>query len=314
MVVALSTTETILWDQIRYTGDPRHFVWVLPVPTPDARVELADPAFFDELDAQTTPRIQPAFPLQPCNFAAGCGDSGNASASAAAGTEMPYMPEEEITVYSEETVGPYETLVIGSEDAEALRRWLLDNGYRITPETEPVLDHYIGLGSVFIVLRLAPGQGVQSMQPVRVHYPGYMPQFPLKMVTVGAQGVVALSLWVIAEQRYETRNHDTVEIDESRLTWDWAQNRSNYAQRFDETIDAAGGRAWIVEHASPLSSLWLSSPDASVVYTLQKYPYLTRLRTRMLVDHLDEDLDLQPSSEYWDLTGPIVAYGEVNRP
>jgi len=46
MVISLSPNSTTLWDQIRYSGRPADFVWVLPVPTSDARVELADDAFF----------------------------------------------------------------------------------------------------------------------------------------------------------------------------------------------------------------------------------------------------------------------------
>jgi hypothetical protein len=225
MVIALSVTETILWDQIRYSGSPEDFVWVLPVPSAKAQIELADPAFFDEIDVQTAPRIQPADPLTPCNFGAGCGGGAGDAAAATGEVDAPFMPEEEVTVYAEDTIGPYETVTIGSEDADALRTWLVDHGYQVAPETEPVIAHYIGLGSVFVVLRLAPGVGVQAMQPVRVRYPGYMGQFPLKMVTVGARGVLALSLWVIGEQRYEARNYSTVTIEPGSLVWDWDANR-----------------------------------------------------------------------------------------
>jgi hypothetical protein len=312
MVIALSTTETLLWDQIRYQGNPKDFVWVLPVPTPETQIEIADPVFFDELDSQTSPRIQPATPLFPCNFGASCGGGGD---SAATGTvDGMTMPEEEVTVYSEETIGPYETATIGSEDADALRQWLLQHGYRVPPETEPVIDDYIGEGAVFVVLRLSPGQGVQAMQPVRVRYQGMMASFPLKMVTVGAQGALNLSLWVIAEQRYEADNYPTRTINPNTLAWDWSQNRSNYGAVFAETIEQAGGRGWIVEHASPLSQLFFSSLERNEVYALQPYPYLTRLRTRMLVDHLQDDLELAPASDYRDVSSSLVAWGELNRP
>src|SRR5262252_6569636 len=31
MALAVSTTQTVLWDQIQYSGDPKEFAWVLPV-------------------------------------------------------------------------------------------------------------------------------------------------------------------------------------------------------------------------------------------------------------------------------------------
>src|SRR5688572_18051467 len=59
MVIALGTERTVLWDQITYSGNPDDFVWVLPVPSPDALVELADPAFFDLIDTHTAPILIP---------------------------------------------------------------------------------------------------------------------------------------------------------------------------------------------------------------------------------------------------------------
>src|SRR3970040_1473761 len=65
MVIALSAGKTILWDQIRYTGDPQDFVWVLPVPSDQATLGIADSAFFEDLEAGTAPQIQGPPPPQP---------------------------------------------------------------------------------------------------------------------------------------------------------------------------------------------------------------------------------------------------------
>jgi hypothetical protein len=91
-------------------------------------------------------------------------------------------------------------------------------------------------------------------------------------------------------------------------------NRSNYTERFDQVIDDAGGRAWVTEYASSLSALWISSPEMDVIRPLQASPYITRLRTRMLVDHLQEDLELTIADEYWDVSPNLVAWREINRP
>ena len=40
MAFSISTKQTVLWDQVRYTGNPVEFAWVLPI-RPGARVELA---------------------------------------------------------------------------------------------------------------------------------------------------------------------------------------------------------------------------------------------------------------------------------
>ena len=94
MVVSLSTAQTTLWDQIRYAGEPEDFVWVLPVPDGAATtVEVADPAFFDEMEAYTQPILQPPFPPGPVGCAPapnGCGfGAADAGATSAARTLTP---------------------------------------------------------------------------------------------------------------------------------------------------------------------------------------------------------------------------------
>jgi hypothetical protein len=314
MVVALSAQRTTLWDQIRYQGAPEDFVWVLPVPDPSAEIQLASPSFFDELDAQSAPQVQPLDPFpcgQPSAQAAECGGSVPVPAS----DDSP--PVDGVTVFDESTVGPYQTATIGSESATALYEWLNLNGYNVPESTIPIIEWYVEQRSVFVALQLAPGEGVNAMQPVRVRYPGYMASFPLKMVTVGAVGTVELALWVIAEQRFEASNYATVVLDETKLVWDWATNTSSYDELFLGTIDEAGGRAWVVEHAAPLANLSFGEDaqgDVQVATNGLPYAYVTRLRTDVLVDHLDEDLALRPAADAADVSNFLFADLYANQP
>jgi hypothetical protein len=222
-----------------------------------------------------------------------------------------------VIVYDERVVGPYETVIIGSESANALQDWLVQNSYRIPESTVPIIDHYVDKNSVFAVLRLAPGEGVQSMEPVRVRFAGYMATFPLKMVTVGATGTLELSLWVIAEQRYEAWNYANTIIDEDDVVYDWDTSSSNYPQVFLDAIDDAGGRAWVTEYAAPFSNLWFTTTD-DVGEVIADLPggsaFITRLRTSMLVDHLDEDLMLVPAEDASEVSNILQPGQELNRP
>ncbi len=306
MVVSLSPQRSILWDQIAYSGNPSDFVWVLPVPSADATVEIADGKFFDELDLLTAPVVRPKTtpPTRPCF---GCCSAG----AAADGLAEP----EDVTVYNEAVVGPYETVTIGSQDADALQNWLTEHGYNVDPSSLPTIMHYVHAGSVFVVLRLAPGQGVQAMQPVRVSYPGYMATFPLKMVKVGAGVQLSLSLWVFAEQRYEAYNYENALIDREFLVWDWNTGSSNYDDAFEATIQARGGRAWITEFAGNLDQLWfVNTTELERVRADIPYPYLTRLRTRTFTEYLDEDLVLVPAEDSTDVPTFITAGEDIDPP
>ena len=50
MVFSISTQQTVLWDQVRYSGDPGEFAWVLPI-HPGAKIELSRDAWLAALDA-----------------------------------------------------------------------------------------------------------------------------------------------------------------------------------------------------------------------------------------------------------------------
>ena len=316
MVVSLSPEKSILWDQIRYSGDPEDFVWVLPVPSPDVDIAVADDLFFLELESQTAPTINPP-PLPPldcppppeescglfgCDQAGGDGSGDGYAADAGAG---------DVDVYREEVVGPYETVVIGSEDPVALITWLNDHGYAVPESTRPIISHYTDQSSLFVVLRLAPDVGVTAMQPIRVEYPGFMGTFPLRMVTVGAYSALTMTLWIIAEQRFGGLNYPTVEIDPADLVWDFAAGSSNYLALFRDVIDSAGGKAWVTQFAGNLDELYFQSPEVGLARQAIPYPYLTRLDTEMLVDHVAGDLRLGPANG-GNLSNNLTAATYVN--
>ena len=303
MAVLLSPERSVLWDQIAYSGDPEDFVWVLPVPGPEVTIEIAEATFFDELDGQTAPVVQPEQNQPQGCF--GCCAAGDVAAGG----------DEGVIVYTEGTVGPYETVVLGGEEGGALQDWLVERGYPVQEAAVPIIDKYIDEGSAFVVLRLAPGSGVQSMQPVRVGYKGFLARFPLEMVKIGAYGKLGLTLWVIADQRYEPANYPTAQIDPDELVYDWQSITSNYDDVFRATIDEAGGRAWIVEYADGFDTLWFTAPaDPDLIRQTVSVPFVTRLRTRMLIEHMDQDIELVPAEDARPVSRFLQAGTELNSP
>gem|GEM_PF-835474 len=243
MALSISPQQTVLWDQIRYSGDPADFAWVLPVRA-GARLELSSDEWFAALDASTQPVVVPP-PTFGGNF--GCGLTGCASTTSTSAEAAPGAGE--VQVLSQSVVGPYETVTLRATDTQALRAWLKDHDYAIPPAVEPVIDAYVAEGFDFIALRLRPDCGERSMQPVRVVTQGADPTLPLRMVAAGVGARVGLTLYVISEGRYRPQNFPSAEIDESALTWDRIQSRSNYDALTVDLMGRADGRTWVVEYA-----------------------------------------------------------------
>ncbi len=329
MAVAISPTETTLWDQIQYAGDPEDFVWVLPIEG-ETLVELASNAFFEALGGTTQITLQGTFPPLNTFCPDPCGD-GLGFGAPSAGRGDSAEDGGSVEVFGEAVVGPYETATIGSEDPDALVSWLRDNGYNVPDSILPIVAHYVDLGLNFAVLRLNPNAGVNQMQPVRITTPGLMPVFPLRMVAAGVEGKVGLELYILGEGRYEAQNFDVVQVDSSDLYYDWETTRFNYNEAFDQAIEEAGGRAWVAEYAQPSESfryyiesyvsydpetgerLGDASDDWAVVTRGLSNPYLSKLRTDLAAAFLDEDLILQASTGS-TIESFILVNNERNRP
>lgn len=244
MALSISTTQTVLWDQIRYSGDPSEFAWVLPVRA-GATIELSNDAFFSALDASTQPVI---YAPQTYGGAYGCGLTGCASETAASSaSDGPAAGQ--VQILSQSVVGPYETVTLRATDPGALRRWLTGHAYAIPPAIGPTIDAYVAESFDFIALRLRPDCGERSMQPVRIVTKGADPTLPLRMVAAGIGARVGLTLYIISEGRWQPQNFPHAEVETKSILWDRTQNRSNYEPLVEALMTAGEGRTWVTEYA-----------------------------------------------------------------
>ena len=80
MVFEITSKETILWDQVRYAGDPSEFAWVLPV-RGGARIELSRGEWIAALDAATRTTVDGPRPVCPPTTTTSTGRSASSSTS-----------------------------------------------------------------------------------------------------------------------------------------------------------------------------------------------------------------------------------------
>src|SRR5262249_32646245 len=109
----------------------------------------------------------------------------------------------EVDVIAQAVVGPYEMVQLHSSDPGALSGWLSSHGYVVPASLEPIVTSYVDEGFDFLALKLVPGAGVSSMRPVRISFDGASPVLPLRMVALGTGATTPITLWVLAEGRYE---------------------------------------------------------------------------------------------------------------
>jgi hypothetical protein len=268
MVFSVSQTQTILWDQVRYQGNPKEFAWVLPVHA-GAKLELSHDAWLAALDAATRPMVQspsitcPPPPSNATGYSGGGGGGGCGFGSTKSfgfsfdaaydpgsddgGSDLVYMDGNGVMVLEQSVVGPYAVVTLRASNGDALGPWLRSNGFDVPPNVDPIVKAYDAEGFDFIAMRLKPGANVQAMQPVRVITQGADLTLPLRMVTAGVGANVGLALWVISEGRYEIDNFPNATITDAEISWFGYQSRSNYAELAVQKMAAGGGKTWLTE-------------------------------------------------------------------
>jgi hypothetical protein len=182
-----------------------------------------------------------------------------------------------VTVTHEGTVGPYETVTLHANVADALPNWLTSHGYAIDPTVAPIIDAYTQEGFDFIALRLQPGQGVQQMKPVRVVTPGMSPSLPLRMVAAGTGANVAITLFVIGEGRWQVQNFPNGQVDPATVTWDFTASSSDYSTVRTTLLATNAGRTWnnaFANQGSLLSQDLVNGLPASIAVGGQPFPTL----------------------------------------
>ncbi len=244
MLLSVSPQQTTLYDQLRYTGSPSNFAWVLPIHgTVD--VGLSADVLFDSVDVLTETQIVPPEPNCPspnCFFGGPQAASASSGTATAGGASPPA-----VTVTKQENVGPYATVQLHSTDSSALDTWLTQNGYNIPADVVPVIAEYVTEGFDFLAMKLLPNQGVQAMRPVRVTTAGASLSLPLRMAAVGTGNSVGISIWVVADGRYEPQNFPFFHIENSALVWDFAMNQSNYTTLRVQNEANLKGKGWEIE-------------------------------------------------------------------
>ena len=274
MAFSVSKTQTTLWDQVRYAGDPKEFAWVLPVRAGTV-VQVARDEFLAALENATAPTIAP--PQIQCYFppsssggggggggsvGVGCGSSdtaGFAATPSGGAFDASAGDDSGVQIISQSVVGPYEAVIIRSSLGQAITDWLQSHNFNIPSSITPVLSYYSNLSFDFVAIRLRPNVGVRAMQPIRVISPGADATLPLRMVAAGVGQSVGIELFVLSEGRYEATTFDNALIDPGAVKWDSASQRSTYTTLFTSVTAAAPKGTWVTEYAGKGAAVGLQT-------------------------------------------------------
>ena len=291
--------------EIRYTGAPEGFSWVVPVPvTPDLGV--VPTSALAVLDTGTVPQVIP--PEVQCTEVAGgrgMGGAMNTSVDFAASEDA----DGSVNVEDLPTVGAFDPIVVSSDDPDELINWLNDNGYLITEEMVPQVAEYVQQGMKFLALKLTPGAGVADIAPLQMTYEAENPTIPIVLTAVGADPEMGVLVFIAGNQRYESSNFVNLEVDVEHVQWHPGTGENNYYPLISWMIDEAGGKAMVTEYAGTSTETWnlvnnqvlaVADFEESLTFVngvLNRNGYVTRAYTRVSAEDMDEDPSFVASTD-----------------
>ncbi|MEO0322200.1 MAG: DUF2330 domain-containing protein [Myxococcota bacterium] len=275
--------------QVLYEGAIDDFAWVIPVPGVPT-LGTSDPQLFDDLEASTAPSV--FFQAAPATGGgAACGaDAGFAlrsdSAGAGAGVE----------IVGTANVGPYETVTLTGDDAEAVIDWLVDNGYAVPDAAVPLFERYVAEGRYFVALRLAATADLKALEPLRLTYDSDELCIPIRLTAIATAPVLAVTAWFLAPEPVVPSNYALVEVPTARLRQN-GDGTTNYGEIAREVVQAAGGQAFINQFTGTLDEWSLTPAMRDGLYALAPLPPEQLVLTRLFTDIRAEDMDADPLFE-----------------
>jgi hypothetical protein len=222
VIIARDGDRTIMTMANDFTGAPKEFAVVIPVPSvlQKDQVHVGEKAVIEHLDAFTAPRLVEYFDENPCErrvFETAMGGRGMQPMASPAPMSKARADNLGVTIEASYTVGEYDILILSAKQSTGLETWLRESGYRIPDGASAVLASYLRQNMKFFVAKVNLTEqgklGYSYLRPLMVAYESPKFMLPIRLGTVNANGTQELFVMTLSRKgRVETTNYRTVKL------------------------------------------------------------------------------------------------------
>ncbi|MFO1435782.1 MAG: DUF2330 domain-containing protein [Gammaproteobacteria bacterium] len=258
VVLARDGDRTVITMANDFSGDPKEFAVVVPVPTAleEGQIHIGDRALIDHLDAYTSPRLVEYFDPDPCQMIMMDKAMRSEAPAAAALGEVGRAKALGVTVEAQYTIGEYDIVILSAAQSNGLETWLTENGYKIPNGAASVLDGYIKQQMHFFVakvnLQRKDKLGYSYLRPIQVAYESSKFMLPIRLGTLNADGPQDLVIFTLTRNgRVETTNYRTVKLPTGMDIPIYVKDEFGdfYKAMFDEQVKRENMSAVFLEYA-----------------------------------------------------------------
>ncbi|MCO5166248.1 MAG: DUF2330 domain-containing protein [Planctomycetes bacterium] len=182
-----------------FASEEAGFGFLVPTPTEPQLAEV-DAEVFDRLREEIEPRIV----YETRNryvLGSFLGASRDGTASLARGFDTATETLMAVDVLQRTRVAGYDAAVLRADDADALARWLEDNGYDARPELRAWVEPYVQAKWIVTAFKFAGEQGRVGTGSLRMSFQTDRPLFPYRTPTDQRGGGNTLRVFYVGDGR-----------------------------------------------------------------------------------------------------------------
>jgi hypothetical protein len=261
VVLLRKGSHTTMTLSNHYQGPLEDFAMVVPVPVVLHKedVKTLAPDVFDHVDALSAPRLVEYWERDPCRplrvyhgMPKGAAAKDELDGALGGGGKLG------VRVEAQFAVGEYEIVILSAEESTGLETWLRLNHYRIPDGAADALAPYVRQQSKFFVAKVdihkvhKDEHGKVVLSPLRFGFEANELRLPVRLGLLNAGPKQDLIVYVLSpKSRFEVANYPNVFAPTNLDVADSVRRSfpSFYAQLFDATLAAQGGRAVVTEYA-----------------------------------------------------------------
>ncbi len=247
---------------IQYQGAAEDFSWVVPVAgVPE--LSTSSNLLFNSFELATRPQfildVEGQGCFEPVPFGVGLAAPDSLGGESGDGG---------VQIIERSVVGPFDVVIVTSDDPEAMATWLEENGYDLSDRGRDLLAPYVQMGMNFVALRLHKDADVGDIEPLKMVYQAERPMIPIRLTSVAADPNLGIIVWMLAPLRAIPLNFLHVEVNYARLNWFGGPFAAyaSYQQLVTEAMDEAGGHGFATDFAGHDPTLLERMVDPQTLY------------------------------------------------
>jgi hypothetical protein len=206
-----------------FQGNFKEFAMVVPVPVVLKKedIRVVDQQIFQRLNDYSKPRLVEYYDENPCELkefnlrrdVPGIASSESVSSSVRGERKRDLG----VKIEAKYLVGEYDILILSAKLSSGLKTWLIQNGYKLPPSAEEVLQPYIKSNMKFFVVKVNEKElnklSRNFLQPIQITFDSPKFMLPIRLGMANADGDQDMIVYAFTKHgRVESTNYRTVEL------------------------------------------------------------------------------------------------------